>query len=1022
MKQIKLMWFTLAIMGGILFCSTNASAVSYALTDFNYDVGAGRVYGTSQTYLDYSLDPYYNAGVDGYLVKYTDDSLTSTVTLSSGSNNSGNNAIVLTVANVQRGETYAVFSDHFLQTTVYYSGYPYDPYGLSRNFSGEGGSPYYGFQYSQPVYYMQSVWFYLGRTGVIVSLPNITQIAPDAGIPGVTLAVQIAGKFIGEHRNVPPVVSVSGNGVTAQFSNFTPNGVEVFLQIAEDADIGNHTLSLTSDGVPSNGVNFRVGDRSPQITNITPPQGNTGDQVTVTITGTGFGLNPEVTIDGLGVSRNILSASSTEIQAVFSVADSTYAGNRNVNVVSRGISGNGFAQAPGNSNTSNTVGFEVLAYAIEIQDIPVVEKNGERTINVKLIGTGATQYTLTLRRISGTTGEAQFDNNTNQMTLNTEGINPVKIKGITESSQANNMTLEINRSNSPTILFHKEFTVATISALVFEKFAADYTDIDANPGNGQPNTNIGRRIFPDKQTATDGTDRALVRIKATVSPMLPNARVYFGSYDLDDPSANGAPLDANASDGKDNNGAVNGSKSGDFNVPSGFNCIASSAGAAPEFISETDCAIASDGMATAAFKTTMQPGDNFAIAAALTETSRGAIKVNSGDGTKLSDALNKNIPVSGEANTDNAPAIRTEMLTVWRRLHLEVDSMGNVGSDNKVTGTVVTNGGKYPAVNINIELTPLVPSTPLELNRFENGRILIGNRSYNVIQNGKGPNNEDIVQIRNRATVTIANGTAFTLYDDDDYNNDDFGIVDGDDGEPIVRLPAIFSHLSDGLSIPGDNSLGSAYILPEYQWAAGRGYNQTGLPFVLNVAASNIAQTINANRNSGGDERNDFWIGYFLIAYQGDETEDADGYRFDTGSGTFVPEGANTGITSGFGYVPCDCYQTGSCIGTSCAAVIPKGGFGSLIYQEVMQDVTRSYLRDANLTVLNQATTVPHELGHQFGLKGDNFDPVTGNNPPRSVATYKVMDYPRIPAEPEDYEYHPEHINLMRRRVSSPGQ
>ncbi len=205
-----------------------------------------------------------------------------------------------------------------------------------------------------------SYFGYYYSTGVVAALPNISQIAPDAAIADTTPVVQIVGKYIGEHTNVAPNVSISGNGVSVQFMNFLPNGVEVALEIAENADTGNRSLSLTSDGVPSNSVTFRIGDRSPQITGITPPQGYTGEQVSVTITGTDFGVNPQVLIDGTGVSPTINSATSTEIQAAFSIADLTYIGGRNVKIKSNGHLGMGFNPGPGNSDTSNAVLFNVI--------------------------------------------------------------------------------------------------------------------------------------------------------------------------------------------------------------------------------------------------------------------------------------------------------------------------------------------------------------------------------------------------------------------------------------------------------------------------------------------------------------------------------------------------------------------------------------------------------------------------------------------------------------------------------------
>ncbi|MEJ7860859.1 MAG: hypothetical protein WKF90_04385 [Pyrinomonadaceae bacterium] len=59
---------------------------------------------------------------------------------------------------------------------------------------------------------------------------------------------------------------------------------------------------------------------------ISPSEAATGESVT----GRNFGINPRVEIDGFGVSRQIISSSSTEIRAVFSVADSAYEGTRDV--------------------------------------------------------------------------------------------------------------------------------------------------------------------------------------------------------------------------------------------------------------------------------------------------------------------------------------------------------------------------------------------------------------------------------------------------------------------------------------------------------------------------------------------------------------------------------------------------------------------------------------------------------------------------------------------------------------------
>lgn len=236
--------------------------------------------------------------------------------------------------------------------------------------------------------------------------------------------------------------------------------------------------------------------------------------------------------------------------------------------------------------------------------LDVIEKNNTRDVSVTVTNNASGSTTFSLRTIAGT-GSATFADGSTSITVNGNVTNQtLTIKGVTESSRLDNITIEAKFNNSSTVSAHDEFTVATITSLVFQKFGDDYDDITDNPGNGQPNTNVGQRISPDKKTPGDTTDRALIKVNATVSPAVPNLKVYFGSYDLDDPSADTAPLDS-SSDGNDNNGSVNGSKSGDFTILAGNTCVNPSTGAFINYISTIECPTLSDGTATAQYKITM---------------------------------------------------------------------------------------------------------------------------------------------------------------------------------------------------------------------------------------------------------------------------------------------------------------------------------------------------------------------------------------------------------------------------------
>jgi hypothetical protein len=905
----------------------------------------------------------------------------------------------------------------------YYSGgtpYYVDYYGYGF-YSGTYPSPY-SFLQGPTGYYTTSI-YKVATTTVSLTVPrpvpNLTSIDLAGGVPGYNYVTFLRGSgLFGPNSSV----NVTGNGVTASIRpGQIPNEIEVLeieIQIAANADIGDHNISLTVDGQTSNSVVFKVGDNSPTITSMSPDNGDQGDNVPVTITGTHFGSSPTLLIDGSGMTANVTSVSPTQIQAVFTISDPTYTGPRNVRVKSNGINGGGFQQVPSNSATSEPKPFDVGPPFLVLMmfDEFVAETGGLLEGHLYAdIHEGQT-IKLKIKRLAGS-GDATFEDGTLEKVYTPSSDEAIRIKGVTKSSQANNFTIEATVNESTNVRDHFEFTVATITLLEFEKYSADYTDPDANPGPGG-----GLRIYPDKKATVipDTTDRSLIKVKATVSPAVPDITVYFGNHDMDDPSAAGLPVDSTASDGNDNNGTVMvGSTPSSAGALSPFGTQPawcwSEAGAA-------QCDTGSDGTVTLQFKTTMNPGDNFAISAALSKALRNNIRINPADGSVLRDVVSSNVThISGEPNPGGHPGIRTQLLTVWRKLHIEVDSMGTVSTGNNVTGTVAAVGQtpcppapQTPPCVVYTMFTVNVPS-PMDLERFNNGRLVINARSYRVVTNGAST-----VFVQSPLGAKVAVGAAFTLYDDDDYNADDGAAMDGDSGEPINRLPESFSHLSDGLLVAGDNTLADAYIVPDYQWAITKLYSQTNLPFALNVAeGTNLDAVLNANRNSASDEKDGFWVAYFLIAYQGDLTLDADGQWLNPDNNMIEPEPGVSGVSRG--PLGCDCYLPGPCVGNSCLTTIPKGAFGAMIYQEVMQDVTRSWLA-VGTTIASKGTTVPHELGHQFGLNGDNHDPITGRST-RPVATYRIMDYPhRSLNEPDDYHFHEEHINIMRKRIKSPGE
>lgn len=529
--------------------------------------------------------------------------------------------------------------------------------------------------------------------------------------------------------------------------------------------------------------------------------------------------------------------------------------------------------------------------AATISQINLVEKYGLADVTVGVSNAAGLSTTFSLRTTAGT-GSATFDDGTTTKSFTGNVNNQVlRVKGVTESSQIDNLVIEAKHGSRLLAVDH--FTAAVIESLDFVRINADDSPIDENPGtDGIPNTDMseGQRIFPDKNTPTDGTDRSILRVRANVAPSgIPNLNVYFASFDLDDPSANTPPIDANMSVGDDNNGAVNGSKSGEFVQPASGCMPPVTAGN----VSKIECSVLNKGASTN-HMVTMQPGDNYAVAASLVEAYRSAIHLDPNAGENLVNAANQVIPISGEANPNSVQGIRTRMLTTWRRLHIEVDSMG-VASGNKVEGTM-TETKKISTGTRTLMVNPTNPAGSLEPDRFENGRMVINGRSHQIIDavpaTPTNPaivaNTADSVTIRVLTTFNITPTSTFTLYDDDDMDDDGGGYqyLNGDEGDDVPEPPdSLVQYVDTPCSATvttGCNMLAPAYVKPIYDLTGS--HENTGFNTNLNMSV-NPATTepppaeINALfnfDNVASEGSSDFWTIYVKGVYQYDTRADRD--------------------------------------------------------------------------------------------------------------------------------------------------
>ncbi len=415
--------------------------------------------------------------------------------------------------------------------------------------------------------------------------------------------------------------------------------------------------------------------------------------------------------------------------------------------------------------------------------------------------------------------------------------------------------------------------------------AVDWVQL-SGPIDNNPSLGGGSRIFPDKATAA-GAVRNRIRVRATTN-VGQGQTVYFKSFDVDDPSTDVGPVDANGSAGADNRGTP----------LNGLLATVGGSGSSNALSATTDSA----GVAQLDFLVTMQPGDNFVVAASLDQSYMNTVSVN---GIGLRDSGNSSLP--------NVKAKATPMMTVWRRVHIELDSMGLVAA-NRATGRT---SNVTPNVPANTTVVAAGNNANLEVNRFEQGRmVLTGVGSYSVVSNTA--NSVTVSGIIN----SVPNNTNYTLYDDDDFNNDDGTTLNGDDGENVTSPDTSLIQDSDTAAV---NVFAAAYVRPTYDI----GDNNSLVTFRLNMntsSASNLISNYDFDTTATQADTG-FWTVYLLGAYQGLTTEDHDP---NTNSALF-------GIVDNL------------------------NGLGATVFNEVIRAP-----EFPNSQVVNNAATTAHEIGHLF--------------------------------------------------------
>ena len=477
------------------------------------------------------------------------------------------------------------------------------------------------------------------------------------------------------------------------------------------------------------------------------------------------------------------------------------------------------------------------------------------------------------------------------------------------------------------------------------------------------------RLFPgDRFSGTDPADgqrRNEVELELRLNAIPPRpVEIFLRSFDVDDPSAFDDEVDDETSDA-DNRGTD----------PGGAGVFAESG-------AETHNLRMANASERTVFQTTMQPGDNFRIAAfgdrdfleRLENPDTRIAGQSAAPGSRLVDPqVLDRTGLAESAEIPEAGRFVSDTLTVWRFLHVEMDSM-MAASDPVLTGSVTSvdfGGSEGPTqfyqIGTNIDIIARRPPSDLgavgQANSFQRGRLMVNGDTFDIIGNTANGAPTDVITVSG-AKLAFPEYRAALINQEVRIEDDDFRVFPAGGSlrrtgpwgkDSIIPLPP-----TERLEDTPDNPYHKAYVFPRLDTLR---HNPGSVPFVGNLRGDGDINYIRSFFDTfdarGQHDNPDLWTVFLLGAYQGIHKEDADPDS----------DGGVAGEADG------------------------AGGIGALIYWVSGGELDSGNGSRPGWRLID---TPPHEIGHLFG--GDHADTglmsdgVNGHPQPTDTFSPKTLD------------------------------